>query len=127
MNELILTLLANGVLTPVLVFFTQWLRDSNNKQLRQEKRDETYMINLEERIKVLEKDIKEVRQELKNSDAEYLQLYKDYTTLKAKYEVLQIDHDELKKQYDTTVTELVNFKEDLKTKAASAAEDLKSI
>ena len=127
MNELVLTLAANGALTPVLVLFTQWVKDSNSKQIRQEKRDEEYMGNLEKRIEGLERDIKEVRQELKNRDAEYLELYKDYTTLKAKYEVLQVDYEELKKQSNETDIQLETLKEDIRKKSLENAENLNQI
>lgn len=127
MNELTITLIANGILTPILVFLTQWLKDTTNKSLRQEKRDENYMLNLEKRIAGLEREVREVRVELKNRDAEYLALYKEHTTLRAQYEILEIDHAKLKKDYDATVSELAALKQDIKVKAAEAAENLKTL
>lgn len=69
-------------------------------------REDGFISDMSKRITALEKEIREVRVELKNRDAEYLELYKEHTTLKAKYEVLQVDHEELKKNYERTVAEL---------------------
>lgn len=127
MNELVLTIIANGVLTPVLVFVTTWFKEATSKNIRQEKRDEAFVNGLEKRIVGLEKEVREVRVELKNRDAEYLTIYKDYTTLKAKYEVLEADHGKLKRDYDETVRELTTLKEDIKRKAALNAENLQEL
>lgn len=130
----LITLGANVIITPTLVLATMWVRNSFNKEERRDKRDDKYLENLELRVRDLEKrldlkekEMREIRVELKNRDAEYIELYKIYTTLKAQHEVLQADHDDLKKQYDATSTELANLKEDIKRKADEAAANLKTI
>lgn len=116
MSVEILTLLVNAIATPVLVIFTMWIKNSFSRQDRQQKREDGFIANMEKRIVDLERDIREVRVELKNRDAEYIELYKQYTTLKAKYEVLNadyqtlhIDHEDLKMKYGQTVKELAQL------------------
>lgn len=102
---------AEVVLVPVLTFLTMWIQNSYKKSERQDKREEGLIQGLTTRIGDLEKEVKEVKVELKNRDAEYVKLFQDYTTLKAKHEVLQSDHDLLKKRYDETVEELTAVKD----------------
>lgn len=111
--ETLITLAINAVLTPLLVILTLRTRAGISKGERDEKRHDGFITGLERRILALEKEVREVRIELKNRDEEYLQLYKEYTTLKAKYEVLQADHEELKKKYEHTVSELARLGTDL--------------
>lgn len=101
-----ITLVINAIITPLLVLFTLWVKKNVSKEERDEKRHDKQVDSFEERIRHLEKEIREVRIELKNRDAEYLELYKEHTTLKAKYEVLEADHEDLKKKYEATVAEL---------------------
>ena len=107
--ETLITLGINAVITPLLVLLTLWVRSNISKGERDEKRHDSFVAGMEKRIIALEKEVREVRIELKNRDAEYLALYKEHTTLKAKYEVLQADHEELKKKYEHTVEELAKL------------------
>lgn len=121
MNSDALIIIGEVVLVPVLTFLTMWVKNYNEKEIRRDNRDDNFIKTLEDRITVLEKrldaketEIREIRHELKNRDAEYVAIYQDYTTLKAKYEVLQHDHDDLKAMYDTTANELSSLKETIK-------------
>jgi chromosome segregation ATPase len=109
MSETTITLIANAVITPVLVLVTLWVKSSISKQAKRDEREDGFIADIKERITDLEREIKEVRVELKNRDAEYLELYKAHTTLKAKYEVLQADHEDLKQKYEHTVAELAQL------------------
>ena len=109
MNDVTITLFINAVLTPTLVLVTMWFKSIISSKNRSLDREDEFIAGLVERIEGLEKEIREVRIELKNRDAEYLELYKEHTTLKAKYEVLQADHEELKKKYEHTASELSNL------------------
>lgn len=113
MDEALITLLINAVATPVLVLITLWVRSSQQRSDRSLTREDGFISGLEKRVISLEKEIREVRIELKNRDAEYLDLYKEHTTLKAKYEVLLIDHNDLKQKYEHTVAELSRLGTDL--------------
>lgn len=106
MNE---TLIINAIVTPILVFITMWLNRAISSGERRDKRDDGFISDLKQRLTNLEREIKEVRVELKNRDAEYIVLFKEHTTLKAKYEVLQIEHDELKAQYENTAAQLAQL------------------
>jgi peptidoglycan hydrolase CwlO-like protein len=103
MDSLLLTLIVNAVVTPLLVIVTNLFNNSANSAKRRDARDDNFIRSLEKRLSDLEREIKEVRIELKNRDEEYLALYKEHTTLRAKYDVLQADHEELKQKYENTV------------------------
>lgn len=134
-----LTVAGEVILVPVLTFLTMWVRNANDSALRRDRRDDSYIKNLEGRVSLLESrldkkesEIREIRVELKNRDAEYVRLFQEHATLRAKYEVLQIDHDQLKKNYDTTVAELGSIKETIRldrektaTLASSTASTIK--
>lgn len=124
-----LIVIGEVILVPVLTFLTMWVKSNNEKDVRRDKRDDSYIKNLENRIIALEvrldakeNEIREIRHELKNRDAEYIKLYQEYTTLKAKYEVLQTDHDELRKNYNATVDELTSIKVAIKEDRKSTAD-----
>ena len=127
LNEIILTIVANGILTPILVLITTWLKEQSSKGMRQERRDDTYMKALAKRVETLELEIKAVRVELKNRDVEYLALYKEHATLRAKYEVLEAEYEKLKKDYEGTVAELSSLKDDIKSNATAAAENIQKL
>lgn len=105
-DSTIITLIINTIVTPILVLATLWLKASVSSRNHTTVREDGFISELNIRVKNLEKEIREVRAELKNRDADYLDLYKEHTTLKAKHEVLLADHEELKKQYENTVGEL---------------------
>lgn len=105
-DPVLITLIINAVITPLLVIATMWVRSGTLSKERAVTREDGFINELNKRVQALEKEIREVRVELKNRDAEYLELYKEHTTLKAKYEVLEADHAQLKKNYDATVAEL---------------------
>jgi len=109
MDTTLITLLINAVVTPLLVLLTLWARASTARGSQMFERENGFISGMEKRIIALEKEVREVRVELKNRDAEYLELYKEHTTLKAKYEVLAVDHEELKKKYEATVAELAKL------------------
>lgn len=109
MNPELLTIIINAIATPVLVLLTMWIRNSFSTEERRQKREDGFIDDLRLRIEALEKELKVVKVELKNRDAEYVELFQKYTTLKAQYEVLQVDHNLLKKQYDQTVAELARL------------------
>ena len=134
MNETLYTLLINAVATPLLVLFTMWFRTSNDKERRLYKRDEKFFTELVSRVDTCErrhedrdKEIREIRIELKNRDAEYLELYKEHTTLRARYDVLQADHIDLKKQHEITAADFAALKESIKSRATEAAQAIKNI
>lgn len=127
MNADSISLIVNVLLTPALVLITMWVRNSFAKDERQAKREDGLISDLIKRVDDLERQLREVRAELKNRDAEYVDLYKQHTTLRAKYEVLLIDHDKLRKDYDETANELLTLKHDIKSKADEAAKQLQSI
>lgn len=102
----IINLVINAIATPLLVLLTMWFKSSVSSRNHATTREDGFIAGLDKRIVALEKELREVRIELKNRDGEYLELYKEHTTLKAKYEVLLADHEELKKQYEHTVAEL---------------------
>ena len=124
MNENIIVLLMNAVATPLLVIITMGVRNSFDKDKRQEKREDGFIDEMRKRIEILEKEVREVRVELKNRDAEYIELYKKYTTLKAQYEVLEIDHQNLKKEYDELKIEMDTMKTDLKASALKMSDKM---
>ena len=127
MNESIIVLLMNVVATPLLVVLTMAVRNSFDKDKRQEKREDGFIDEMRKRIEILEKEVRELRVELKNRDAEYIELYKKYTTLKAQYEVLQVDHDKLQKEYTELSTELNTLKLDLKLSTGILADKIQKI
>lgn len=102
----LITLVINAIVTPLLVVFTMWAKSSVSSRNHATVREDGFISELNNRVKALEKEIREVRAELKNRDGDYLELYKEHTTLKAKYEILFADHEDLKKQYEHTVEEL---------------------
>ncbi len=124
-----LTVIGEIILVPILTFLTMWLKNSNQTQIRRDKRDDGYINTLEARVKALEdrldakeKEMREIHHELKNRDQEYITLYQEHTTMKAKYEVLQNDHNALKKDYDATVAELNSIRETIKVDREKTAE-----
>jgi chromosome segregation ATPase len=127
MSADLLTLVVNVIATPLLVVLTMWVRSQISSKERDQKREDGFIDELIKRVGQLETDIKEVRAELKNRDAEYLALYQQHTTMKAKYEVLSAEYEQLRKDYNSTASELNALKEDIKTKAAAAAKDMQKI
>ncbi len=122
-------LIINVIATPLVTLLTLWIKGALESQKRQDIREDGLIKGLELRVLALEKrldekerEIKEIRVELKNRDEEYIKLYKEHTTLKAKYEVLLIDHDKLRKEYEQTQTELTVLKSDIKKRAEISAE-----
>jgi chromosome segregation ATPase len=122
-----ITLVVNVIATPLLVVLTMWVRSQISSKERDQKREDGFIDELIKRVAQLETDIKEVRAELKNRDAEYLALYQQHTTMKAKYEVLSAEYEQLRKDYENTASELNALKEDIKTKAAAAAKEMQKI
>jgi chromosome segregation ATPase len=122
-----ITLVVNVIATPLLVVLTMWVRSQISSKERDQKREDGFIDELIKRVAQLETDIKEFRAELKNRDAEYLALYQQHTTLKAKYEVLSAEYEQLRKDYESTASELNALKEDIKTKAAQAAQEMQKI
>lgn len=114
-----------------MVLITLWAKSAikinSNRERRNDATEDAYRSELTRRIESLEKDVRELRVELKNRDAEYLQLYQEHTTLKAKYEVLQSDYDQTVKELHETQAELMALKEDIKTKALAAAQEMTRI
>lgn len=127
MSAELITLIINVIATPLLVVLTLWVRSSISTKERDQKREDGFINELIKRVENLESEIKEVRVELKNRDAEYLALYQQHTTMKAKYEVLLAEHDQLRKEFDSTALELSALKEDIKEKAAKAAQEMQKI
>jgi len=127
MSTDLLTLVVNVIATPLLVVLTMWVRSQISSKERDQKREAVFIDELIKRVAQLETDIKEVRAELKNRDAEYLALYQQHTTMKAKYEVLSAEYEQLRKDYENTASELNALKEDIKTKAAAAAKEMQKI
>lgn len=127
MSADILTLMINAVATPLLVLATMWVRSLISVGERRQKREDGFIDELVKRVAHLETEIKEVRVELKNRDEEYLKIYQQYTTLKAKYEVLLAEHDQLRVEFDRTAKELGALKEDIKDKAAKAAQEMQKL
>ncbi len=123
----LITIVVNGVLTPIFVLLTLWVRSTISSKQRSLNREDGFIAGLEKRVLQLETEVREVRIELKNRDEEYLDLYKKYTTLLAKYEVLLADHEDMKKKYGKTATGLDDLKADIKNKAEEAALVIKSI
>lgn len=126
--------LGNVFFTPVIVLVTLWVRGKINKETRRETREDGLIKSIVERVETCEKrhadrdrEIKEIRTELKHRDDEYIALYKEHTTLRAKYEVLLGDHDELKKQYQVTVSELEILKKDMVKRAEVAVHTVKNL
>lgn len=109
MSETLITLIINAVMTPLFVILTLWARSIVSSKNHAILREDGFIAGMDKRIMALEKELREVRIELKNRDADYLELYKEHTTLKAKYEVLQVDHEQLKKEYGHTVEELTRL------------------
>ena len=127
MSTDLLTIVLNVIATPLLVVLTMWVRSQISSKERDQKREDGFIDELIKRVAQLETDIKEVRAELKNRDAEYLALYQQHTTLKAKYEVLSAEYGQLRRDYESTASELNALKEDIKPKAAAAAKEMQKI
>jgi chromosome segregation ATPase len=138
MDTALIVTLGNIFFTPIIVLVTLWVKNKyaqdDRRESRYDKSQDDLLKSLEERVSTCEsrhtdreKEIKEIRAELKNRDVEYLSLYKEHTTLKAKYEVLLVDHEELKANYDNTVIELSNLKEDIKLKAQQVADNIQNL
>lgn len=127
MTSDLVTLIVNVIATPLLVLLTLWVRSSLSTKERDQRREDGFINELIKRVENLELEIKEVRIELKNRDAEYLALYQQHTTMKAKYEVLLAEHDQLRKDYDSTALELSALKDDIKNKAAAAAREMQNL
>lgn len=123
----LITIIVNGVLTPVLVLLTMWMRSTVSTKQRILSREDGFISGLEKRIISLEREIREVRVELKNRDGEYLEIYKEYTTLKAKYEVLLADHEDLKRQHLATATELANLKQGIEKRATEVVQSMQNL
>jgi len=116
-----LIIIGEIVLVPVLTFLTMMAKSNADKEIRRDKRDDGHINTLEARISTLEtrldlkeKEINEIRIELKNRDSEYVKLYQEHITIKAKYEMLLADHEELRKEFEKTVIELSGLKETVK-------------
>lgn len=116
----VLTLIGAVLITPLVTLLTLWIKGANAKDMRHDARDDAFFRALsgrvdecERRYKEKDKDIAEIRVELKNRDAEYIKLYQEHTTIRAKYEILQQEYTELKQQYDTTTKELRSLREAL--------------
>lgn len=114
----VLTLIGAIIITPIITILTLWIKNSTAKDTRRDARDDGYIKSLDERITLCEgrhatreKEISEIRQELKNRDVEYVKLYQENATIRAKYEILQEDHDDLKAKYEATVGELSSLKD----------------
>lgn len=124
----------NFIITPVLALITIYVKSMFESGKRQDIREDGLIKGLQDRVTALEKrlddkerEMREIRVELKNRDEEYIVLYKDYTTLKAKYEVLQIDHQKLREQYEKTENELSVLKQDIKRRAEISLESAKTL
>jgi chromosome segregation ATPase len=116
-----IVIIGEVVLVPVLTFVTMWVRNLNAKDIRRDNRDDNYIKALSDRIDTCEKrhsdrdrEMSEIRVELKTRDVEYAKLYQEHATIRAKYEVLVSEHDMLRKEYDATATELAALKEAIK-------------
>jgi chromosome segregation ATPase len=116
-----ITLIGAVVITPVVTLLTLWVKNIFAKDARRDKRDDGYISSLTDRVETCErrhnerdKEMREIRAELKQRDEEYVNLYKEHTTIRAKYDVLLADHNELKEQYDATAVELAALKDAIK-------------
>ena len=134
MDNGLLILVINAIVTPLLVIGTLWVRSRIASDTRTDARQDGLIKNLVERVDTCEsrhdkreKEIREIRMELKNRDAEYVSLFQQHTTLKAKYEVLSADHQQLKKEYEETAQQLATLKTDIKDKAELAAKEMAKI
>lgn len=81
-----------------------------DKAQRKERQENNLVDDLIERVKLLELSVKELNQELKNRDGEYLILYKEHTTLKAKYDILLVDSEKLRKDHTILNEEITHLK-----------------
>lgn len=124
MSTELITLGINAVATPLLVLVTMWIKNSFSKEERQQKREDGFIEELRTRIDTLEREVREVRAELKNRDVEYIELYKKYTTLRAQYDILQLDHEKLKKEYNALTIEVASLKTGIKNSADTLANNL---
>ncbi len=109
------------MLVPVLTFMTMWVKSLNARDERRDNRDDGYIKALSDRVNTCEKrhadrdrEISEIRVEMKTRDIEYAKLYQEHATIRAKYEVLVTEHDALRKEYNATVEELAALKEAIK-------------
>lgn len=132
MDTSVLTLIGAIVITPIVTILTLWIKNATAKETRRDARDDGYIKSLDERVSLCEsrhsardKEMAEIRQELKNRDVEYVKLYQENATIRAKYDVLKEDHEELKAKYEATATELDTLKETMK-KDREATADLAS-
>jgi hypothetical protein len=83
-NATLITLVINGVATPLFTLLTLWVRDAMRKGDHTLKREDNFIANMEKRIEVLEKEVRTVRATLDAKTGEYLKLFQDYVSLKAK-------------------------------------------
>lgn len=123
----------NIVFTPLIVLLTMWAKNkfatSQRAETRFDKQQESLLAAISDRVSACERrhadrdrEMREIKHELKNRDIEYIKLYQDYTTLKAKYEVLNNDHNQLKNDFDLAATEIATLKEDLQRAATKIPE-----
>lgn len=123
----ITVLLINAIATPILVLLTMYARSRISSGERREKREDAYIDVLTNRVTQLEKDLQEVRVELKNRDVEYVELFQKYTSLRAKHEVLLADFEITKRELHATQAELTALKDDIKKKANLAAGEMQKL
>ena len=89
----------SAIVATVTALLTILVNKYFDKEQRKEKQENHLVDDLIERVKLLETSSKELRQELKNRDEEYVSLYKEHATLRAKYDVLFIDNENIKKEH----------------------------
>ena len=127
--------LANVLITtigvPVMTLLTLWVRSAlSSGEKRQKRNDDTedsYRGELLGRVSTLEREVKELRVELKNRDKEYVALFQEHATLRAKHEILQAEYDQTVKELHSTQAELTALKEDIKRKSATADIDVQKL
>lgn len=126
-----LQVILSVVVGPTVTFLILWgralIKGSVNRERRSDEKEDAYIKELNNRVLTLEREMKELRAELKNRDAEYIELYKKWTTLKAQHEVLQADYDQTVKELHDTQKELSSLKEDIKNKASLAASEMQKL
>lgn len=113
-NATLITLIINGIATPLFTLITLWARDSMKKGDRTMQREDGFIANMEKRITELEKEVRTLRSSLDAKTGEYLKLFQDYVSLKAKYDALLIDHQQLKENHFHTAEELERVKQEMK-------------
>ena len=100
----------SAIVASVTALVTILLNKYFDKEQRKDKQESHLVDDLIERVKMLETSVKELRQEVKNRDEEYIILYKEHTTLKAKYDVLLIDSEKLRKDHTELSDEIISLK-----------------